>query len=514
VSSTEPAARRIVPVVVLIVAVALRAALLSLACLLLWAAVPAAFGWTPSTVVSDSMRPAVAAGDVVVAMPVPPADVRRGQVVLVPHRGADGYLLHRVHATEGERLELKGDANPTADTGLVDRADVRGVGVLRVPVVGLPVVWLRNGDRLALGGAVLGGLLAAVGVLATRRTLAPDEPDEPDEHDEHDEHDGGATDIRSVPSPLHAPSTDDDAAAADTVVLPVVGPAPRTSGDLFARTPMLRGLGRRIGPRTCLVLIAVVTTAAVVAVLAALPRAGATWSGATRNTGNTLATTRYTCMDGTADDAVVRFGYNDPTGTSEPNRGSGPPGVLSGGVTRSAGSCADSPHVVLDGKTGRVRADGATTAPGEFTVETWFRTTSAGGMLVGFGSTRDARSPSHDRHLYIDTAGRLVFGVWANGAARTATAPGTVTDGRWHHAVGTMSPTGGLRLHLDGALVGSNTNTVTQQWEGYWRIGWESLSSWPGAPSDEHYAGALDETRVYLRALTAPEVQAHHDAGR
>jgi signal peptidase I len=477
VSSTEPAARRIVPVVVLVVAVALRAALLSVACLLLWAAVPAAFGWTPSTVVSDSMRPAVAAGDVVVAMPVAPADVRRGQVVLVPHRGADGYLLHRVHSTEGERLELKGDANPTADTGRVDRADVRGVGVLRVPVVGLPVVWLRNGDGLALGGAVIGGLLAGLGVVATRRFLAPDE------------HDGGSVDARSVP-------------------------APRTSGDRPTSLPTLRSLGCRIGPRTCLVLIAVVTTAAVVAVLAALPRAGASWSGATANTGNSLTTSRYACMDGTADDAFIRFGYNDPTGTSEPDRGSGPPGVLAGGVTRSSGSCADSPHVVLDGTTGRIRADGAMTAPDEFTVETWFRTTTAGGMLVGFGSTRDGRSGSHDRHLYIDTAGRLVFGVWAGGAARTATTPGTVTDGRWHHAVGTMSPTAGLRLHLDGVLVGTNTNTVTQQWAGYWRIGWESLSSWPGAPSDEHYAGALDETRVYLRALTAQEVQAHHDAGR
>lgn len=497
-SSTEPAARRIVPVVVLVVAVALRAALLSVACLLLWAAVPAAFGWTPSTVVSDSMRPAVAAGDVVVAMPVAPADVRRGQVVLVPHRGADGYLLHRVHSTEGERLELKGDANPTADTGRVDRADVRGVGVLRVPVVGLPVVWLRNGDGLALGGAVLGGLLAGLGVVATRRSLAPDE------------HDGGSVDAHSVPAPLRAGSPGD----ADTVVLPVVGSAPPAPAQGPTSPPTLRSPGRRVGPRTCLVLIAVVTTAAVVAVLAALPRAGASWSGATANTGNSLTTSRYACMDGTADDAFIRFGYNDPTGTSEPDRGSGPPGVLAGGVTRSAGSCADSPHVVLDGTTGRIRADGAMTAPGEFTVETWFRTTASGGMLVGFGSTRDGRSGGHDRHLYIDTAGRLVFGVWANGDARTATTPGTVTDGRWHHAVGTMSPTAGLRLHLDGALVGTNANTVTQQWTGYWRIGWESLSSWPGAPSDEHYAGALDETRVYLRALTAQEVQAHHDAGR
>jgi len=463
VSRTHPAARRVAPVLVLVLAVALRAAFLTVGCLLLWAALPTALGWTPSTVVSDSMRPAVAAGDVVVAMPVPPDEVRRGQVVLVVRPDDEGYLLHRVHDTPRGRLELKGDANPTPDGHLVDRADVHGIGVLRVPVVGLPVVWSRNRDTAALGVAGIGVVLGALGVLRTRRYLATD------------------------------------------------GAAVQHTAD--ADTGNGRS-GRRGAARTTIVLLAVVTTAAVVAVLGLVPRAGAAWSGATGNAGSSLATSRYGCMDGSADDAHIRFGYNDPTGTSEPNRGSGPPGVLSGGVARSAGSCADSPHVILDGLTGRIRADAAMNAPSAFTVETWFRTTTAGGMLVGFGSTRDARSGSHDRHLYIGTDGRLVFGVWANGAARTATTPGTVTDGRWHHAVGTMSPTEGLRLHLDGTLVGTNTNTVTQQWTGYWRIGWESLSSWPAAPSDEHYAGALDETRVYLRALTAQEVQAHHDAGR
>jgi hypothetical protein len=69
--------------------------------------------------------------------------------------------------------------------------------------------------------------------------------------------------------------------------------------------------------------------------------------------------------------------------------------------------------------------------------------------------------------------------------------PQNVADGKWHHAVATLSPQG-MYLYLDGSLVASNSNTLSQGFAGYLRIT-------PGQ-------GAVDDVRVYNRALSSDEV--------
>jgi PKD repeat protein len=162
-----------------------------------------------------------------------------------------------------------------------------------------------------------------------------------------------------------------------------------------------------------------------------------------------------------------------------------------------------------------------TTTPGNppdvLSLETWFRTTTTtGGRLVGW-SNRNAQGTSssrHDRQIYMDNTGRIHFGVKPNASRLVVTSPGTYNDGAWHHAVATLSPSG-MRLYLDGEQVGArNDVTVGQHLAiGYWRIGGDTVSGWPSAPTSGYFAGDLDEIAVYKTELSAARVAAHHAAG-
>ncbi len=135
---------------------ALRQLLLTAAAgLILCSVVPVFFGWITTVVVSGSMEPAIHTGDIVVASPVDPAMVGRlapGTVVLVEDPAVPGRtLLHRlVKYTPDGRLIIRGDANAVADSTPVPVANVRGMARLRIPGLGLPVIWVQHGQYAAV----------------------------------------------------------------------------------------------------------------------------------------------------------------------------------------------------------------------------------------------------------------------------------------------------------------------------------------------------------------------------
>ena len=125
---------------------------LSYGCLIAVATVPVAFGWNASVVMSGSMRPAFNPGDVVLSMPARVAELRPGQVVLVADPVRPGHLLMHRYVSQGPNGSLitRGDANGSADSTPVPLANVRGLPRMRVPGVGLPVLWLRTHDLAPL----------------------------------------------------------------------------------------------------------------------------------------------------------------------------------------------------------------------------------------------------------------------------------------------------------------------------------------------------------------------------
>jgi signal peptidase I len=133
--------------------------------LILWSVAPAALGWTTTVVTSGSMAPAVRTGDLVVSSPVArPATHRltRGTVVLVKDpANPDKLLLHRLvgYRADGS-LITKGDANRVADSTPVPAENVRGRARIRIPMAGLPVVWVKYRQYVPV--AALGVLVAIV----------------------------------------------------------------------------------------------------------------------------------------------------------------------------------------------------------------------------------------------------------------------------------------------------------------------------------------------------------------
>ena len=81
--------------------------------------------------------------------------------------------------------------------------------------------------------------------------------------------------------------------------------------------------------------------------------------------------------------------------------------------------------------------------PNVFSQEVWFKTTStAGGKIAGFGSSNTGDSSTYDRHIYMDTSGRVCFGVYPGSVAdravrhrpqRRSVAPGRGDAGRQRH---------------------------------------------------------------------------------
>lgn len=147
-------------------------------------------------------------------------------------------------------------------------------------------------------------------------------------------------------------------------------------------------------------------------------------------------------------------------------------------------------------------------SPSAFTQELWFSTTSTtGGKLIGFGSAASGLSTNYDRHVFLDATGRLTFGVHPGGPV-AITSPTAYNDGAWHHLVASQSAAG-MRLYVDGVLVGSNAEARAQTYNGYWRVGGDS--SWNGLPA--YLAARIDEVAVYGRALTGDEVREHFTLG-
>jgi len=180
-----------------VVATLARGVVATLLGLALWAAAPAVIGWQPTTVMTGSMEPRLTPGDVVVSRPVHADEVRMGKVLLADDPDQPGHLRMHRYVDEGPHgtLVTKGDANPQRDSTPLEPAAVHGVAFLRIPFVGSPIVWIREGEWPRVGLLALG--LVAVLALSTvdgslRRLVPSDETDDASGGDDDDAASGGS----------------------------------------------------------------------------------------------------------------------------------------------------------------------------------------------------------------------------------------------------------------------------------------------------------------------------------
>ncbi len=255
------------------------------------------------------------------------------------------------------------------------------------------------------------------------------------------------------------------------------------------------------------------------------------WARATDADGNTKDTSWVTVTTGEGrgetpavasvfnDGATHYWRMGDATGAAVlDDQLTTAPLTASTGVTAGvAGAVAGSTDTAVDlngTSTGFATAKAAENNTPAVSVETWVKTTStAGGKLIGFGSSTGTASSVVDRQLYMTTSGQLAWGVY-NGTKKAIGSTKSLNDGQWHHVVGTLG-SDGMKLYVDGVLNSSNAAvTASTVFSGYWHLGCDSLTGWPSAPYTKCLKATVDETSVYPKALTAGQVAAHFAAAQ
>ncbi|MCH8992736.1 MAG: signal peptidase I [Acidobacteria bacterium] len=137
--------------------------------------VPLAAGWTTSTVMSNSMGPTVAAGDVVAFSAYDGSQLAQGTIILFddPTR-ENSSLMHRVVALNPDgTYETKGDANQGSDSTQVPVESIVGMARMISPYGGLPHFWLNTGQYVWLAGWIL---LTAAAAMLMSPGRDPEEP--------------------------------------------------------------------------------------------------------------------------------------------------------------------------------------------------------------------------------------------------------------------------------------------------------------------------------------------------
>jgi hypothetical protein len=228
-------------------------------------------------------------------------------------------------------------------------------------------------------------------------------------------------------------------------------------------------------------------------------------------------TDAYPCAV-TTDGATQYWRLDETSGsTAADASGSGKTGIYQSSVNRGVGGAIADGNAAA-GFTGSsssfVTSSSVTVDPQAFSIEAWFKTTTnAGGKIVGLGSSQTGTSGNYDRHIYMKTNGQLVFGVW-EGFAAVVTSPASYNNNAWHHVVGTIDSTNGMALYVDGAPVASHSVDsngnygFAEHYSGYWRVGGDNLSGWPG-PTGNYFSGSIDDVAIYPFALGASQVADH-----
>lgn len=101
-------------------------------------------GFSFLMVKSESMKPEINVGDVIITGPVnglPWTEIKPGTIITFEKD--DALISHRVVSLEGDTLITKGDANKVSDSP-IKMTQVKGVYLFRIPYVGYATHFIRT----------------------------------------------------------------------------------------------------------------------------------------------------------------------------------------------------------------------------------------------------------------------------------------------------------------------------------------------------------------------------------
>lgn len=186
-------------------------------------------------------------------------------------------------------------------------------------------------------------------------------------------------------------------------------------------------------------------------------------------------------------------------------------GTLTGGsftTTNQTGTYALS----LDGTDDYVEVPyNSNLTPSELSIGVWFKTDANTGDFDKIGGKE---GPRYDQSYYIslrgDKTGNPVrFNVSEDSNTLSHVESTTdVYDGDWHHVVGTLGPSNGQTIYVDGSSEATNNNE---------NVAYDGNSTpfyWGQRPDGtQRFSGIIDDGRVYNKELTATEVSNWHSTG-
>jgi signal peptidase I len=492
---------------------------------------PLLIGWSSYLIETGSMRPSINPGDVVITSPNPTIEQLGGRVITFDSPSVPGRVVtHRVvEISDDGQMRTKGDANPTADTATITIDDVRGMGRLLVKYVGLPKIWLQNGEVLPLTGFLLSLVLAGLAVRYDREeedidgvesnphdswSSGPPQDPEPGAWTRGSAEGSGAPFLPVGVGQLRAALTQPDSSLSDVL------PAPRRWRPTSALVFVLL---------TLFYAAALFIPSAMAAVSATTRTAASSWSVPQYSYTSTLQALNpwlYYKLDDTTGNNATDSSGNGRTGTYNGTYTRGVVGALTTDTPNLAVTSASASSCIFTPNSAKL-----TPAPTVYSSTAWFRVPNGynqGGKILGFESARTGVSDStnggqYDRHVYMDGSGFIRYGVWL-GQSFTLKSTSAYNDGNWHMVATTMGPSG-MRLYIDGVLQASSTNTASETFSdgGWWRFGCGNLSGWtstsgtneawsgPNAPTaQQNYrlvGGSLDEVAIWQNTVfTAADV--------
>jgi hypothetical protein len=181
--------------------------------------------------------------------------------------------------------------------------------------------------------------------------------------------------------------------------------------------------------------------------------------------------------------------------------------VFNGLTYQSAGPLG-SQAITTDGSSGWAETTVEYTDPQAFTVLAWFKTSSDSGSILGFSNseTSPTTAGNYDRQVWIDSTGHLLWGLY-NGATYEATSTSTYANGSWNFLAASVG-SAGQELYVNGALVGTNANTLAQNFSGWWSLGLSGTANggWPDAPTSAYFNGSIAQVAVIPSQLSTAQV--------
>lgn len=150
----------------------------------------------------------------------------------------------------------------------------------------------------------------------------------------------------------------------------------------------------------------------------------------------------------------------------------------------------------LNGTDNYIKTSSHITAPSDFQISLWFKTTSTkGGKLIGFTDQQSGTNVTrHDREILLEKDGAIRFSFISDGEVVTLFGANKYNDGEWHCVSVNLNSPNGVDLSIDGSVVDQTNLFDTENYNGYWVIG---RNHTPGGAVAEFFEGSLAYINIW-----------------